>query len=94
MKNVNLNVVALKYLPWKAPTLEEIRSVICFVLFFSALWMEYHMVEILYNVNVLCFSAHVKCISSDTDREIQTAFTLYHNPTFLPHTNDNIKQMY
>lgn len=52
------------------------------------------MVEILYNVNVLCFSAHVKCISSDTDREIQTAFTLYHNPTFLPHTNDNIKQMY
>lgn len=52
------------------------------------------MVEILYNVNVLCFSAHVKCISSDTDQEILTAFTFYHNPTFLPHTNDNIKQMY
>lgn len=52
MKNIDLNVVALRYLPWAALTLEDIRSE---NIFFSALWFEYPMVKLFYYVNVICF---------------------------------------
>lgn len=57
------------------------------------------MVKILYYVNVLGFSAHVKCTSSNIEiekfKKQHSCFAqVCHNPTFLPHTDDDIKQMY
>lgn len=93
MKKIHLNVVALKYLPWAAHTLEDIRAF--FVIF--VMWIKYPMVKILYGVNVFSFSAHVKCISSNIEIEKfkHSCFAeVGHNLTFLPHTDEDIKQMY
>lgn len=47
-KNTDVNVVALKYQPWAAAILEDIRPERgIFFLSFSALWIEYPMLQVL-----------------------------------------------